>query len=152
MSVNERLRRRLRLVEERAEQCRWRENASHRGADAGIGRIAARRIITERRSAAFRGLHDLRRLGVVTTSYPRFPGDFSGSFIGIASNPERAAVYFQEQPYITEWFTEEQVAAVCRAARMRPSPWNTAAAVARGLFCAFPSAAAFSYTASASWH
>ena len=25
---------------------------------------------------------------------------------GIASDPERAAVYFQEQPYITEWFTE----------------------------------------------
>ena len=31
---------------------------------------------------------------------------------GIAGNPEGAAVYFQEQPYITEWFTEEQVAAV----------------------------------------
>src|ERR1700760_1054529 len=31
---------------------------------------------------------------------------------GIAGNPERAAVYFQEQPYITEWFTEEQVAAI----------------------------------------
>src|SRR6202008_4612868 len=31
---------------------------------------------------------------------------------GIAANPERAAVYFQEQPYITEWFTEEQVAAI----------------------------------------
>ena len=30
----------------------------------------------------------------------------------IAANPEGAAVYFQEQPYITEWFTEEQVAAV----------------------------------------
>lgn len=30
----------------------------------------------------------------------------------IASNPERAAVYFQEQPYITEWFTSEQVAEV----------------------------------------
>src|ERR1700747_1496312 len=30
----------------------------------------------------------------------------------IAVNPEGAAVYFQEQPYITEWFTEEQVAAV----------------------------------------
>ena len=27
-------------------------------------------------------------------------------------NPEGAAVYFQEQPYITEWFTEEQVAEV----------------------------------------
>src|ERR1700743_1449412 len=31
---------------------------------------------------------------------------------GIASNPERAAVYFQEQPYITEWFTTDQVAEV----------------------------------------
>jgi AcrR family transcriptional regulator len=31
---------------------------------------------------------------------------------GIAANPERAAVYFQEQPYITEWFTAEQVAEV----------------------------------------
>jgi AcrR family transcriptional regulator len=30
----------------------------------------------------------------------------------IAANPEGAAVYFQEQPYITEWFTEEQVEAV----------------------------------------
>jgi AcrR family transcriptional regulator len=30
----------------------------------------------------------------------------------IAVNPEGAAVYFQEQPYITEWFTEEQVAAI----------------------------------------
>ncbi len=27
----------------------------------------------------------------------------------IAANPEGAAVYFQEQPYITGWFTEEQV-------------------------------------------
>src|ERR1700709_2508187 len=26
----------------------------------------------------------------------------------IAENPEGAAVYFQEQPYITEWFTAEQ--------------------------------------------
>jgi AcrR family transcriptional regulator len=30
----------------------------------------------------------------------------------IAQNPEGAAVYFQEQPYITEWFTAEQVAEV----------------------------------------
>lgn len=30
----------------------------------------------------------------------------------IASNLEGAAVYFQEQPYITEWFTEDQVAEV----------------------------------------
>lgn len=30
--------------------------------------------------------------------------------VGIAGNIERAAVYFQEGPYITEWFTEEQVA------------------------------------------
>lgn len=30
----------------------------------------------------------------------------------IAVNPEGAAVYFQEQPYITEWFTPEQVAEV----------------------------------------
>ena len=30
----------------------------------------------------------------------------------IAENPEGAAVYFQEQPYITEWFTDEQVAEV----------------------------------------
>ena len=30
----------------------------------------------------------------------------------IAGNPDAAAVYFQEQPYITEWFTEEQVAEV----------------------------------------
>jgi AcrR family transcriptional regulator len=28
----------------------------------------------------------------------------------IANNIERAAVYFQEGPYITEWFTDEQVA------------------------------------------
>jgi len=28
----------------------------------------------------------------------------------IANNVEGAAVYFQESPYITEWFTEEQVA------------------------------------------
>src|ERR1700709_400059 len=28
----------------------------------------------------------------------------------IAENPEGAAVYFQEQPYITEWFSEDQVA------------------------------------------
>jgi Tetracyclin repressor-like, C-terminal domain len=32
--------------------------------------------------------------------------------MGIATDPERAAVYFQEQPYITEWFTSEQVAEV----------------------------------------
>jgi AcrR family transcriptional regulator len=30
----------------------------------------------------------------------------------IAANPEGAAVYFQEQPYITWWFTPEQVAEV----------------------------------------
>jgi AcrR family transcriptional regulator len=30
----------------------------------------------------------------------------------IAANPEGAAVYFQEQPYITEWFTEKQVTEV----------------------------------------
>ena len=30
----------------------------------------------------------------------------------IADNPEGAAVYFQEQPYIAEWFTDEQVAEV----------------------------------------
>ena len=30
----------------------------------------------------------------------------------IAGNPEGAAVYFQEQPYIDEWFTEDQVAEV----------------------------------------
>ena len=30
----------------------------------------------------------------------------------IAQNPEGAAVYFQEQPYITEWFTDDQVAEV----------------------------------------
>ena len=30
--------------------------------------------------------------------------------VGIATDIERAAVYFQEGPYITEWFTEEQVA------------------------------------------
>lgn len=29
--------------------------------------------------------------------------------VGIASDIERAAVYFQEGPYISEWFTEEQV-------------------------------------------
>ena len=29
--------------------------------------------------------------------------------VGIAGDLERAAVYFQEGPYITEWFTEEQV-------------------------------------------
>jgi AcrR family transcriptional regulator len=29
--------------------------------------------------------------------------------VGIASDIEQAAVYFQEGPYITEWFTEEQV-------------------------------------------
>ena len=30
----------------------------------------------------------------------------------IADNPEGAAVYWQEQPYITEWFTDDQVAEV----------------------------------------
>ncbi len=30
--------------------------------------------------------------------------------VGIAGNIERAAVYFQEGPYISEWFTEDQVA------------------------------------------
>ena len=30
--------------------------------------------------------------------------------VGIANNIEQAAVYFQEGPYITEWFTEDQVA------------------------------------------
>ena len=30
----------------------------------------------------------------------------------IAANPEGAAVYFQEQPYIAEWFTADQVAVV----------------------------------------
>jgi AcrR family transcriptional regulator len=30
----------------------------------------------------------------------------------IAVNPEGAAVYFQEQPYISEWLTEEQVAEI----------------------------------------
>ncbi|MEB3071878.1 TetR/AcrR family transcriptional regulator [[Mycobacterium] vasticus] len=30
----------------------------------------------------------------------------------VAANPEGAAVYFQERPYITEWFTDEQVAEV----------------------------------------
>ncbi|MFY1620975.1 TetR/AcrR family transcriptional regulator [Micromonospora sp. WMMD736] len=29
--------------------------------------------------------------------------------VGIAGNIERAAVYFQEGPYISEWFTEDQV-------------------------------------------
>ena len=33
----------------------------------GIGKVAARRIIAERRATTFRGLGDLRRLGVVTT-------------------------------------------------------------------------------------
>ena len=33
----------------------------------GIGRATARRILVERRATAFRGLQDLRRLGVVTT-------------------------------------------------------------------------------------
>ena len=35
--------------------------------------------------------------------------------VGIASDIERAAVYFQEGPYITEWFTEEQVAYIRKA-------------------------------------
>ena len=34
---------------------------------------------------------------------------------GIAGDLERAAVYFQESPYITEWFTEEQVAYIRHA-------------------------------------
>lgn len=34
---------------------------------------------------------------------------------GIATDLERAAVYFQEGPYITEWFTEEQVAYIRQA-------------------------------------
>ena len=33
----------------------------------------------------------------------------------IAGNIERAAVYFQEGPYITEWFTEDQVAYIRQA-------------------------------------
>ena len=35
--------------------------------------------------------------------------------VGIASDIERAAVYFQEGPYITEWFTEDQVAYIREA-------------------------------------
>ncbi len=35
--------------------------------------------------------------------------------IGVASDLEAAAVYFQEGPYITEWFTEEQVAYIRKA-------------------------------------
>jgi AcrR family transcriptional regulator len=34
---------------------------------------------------------------------------------GIATDLESAAVYFQEGPYITEWFTEEQVAYIRQA-------------------------------------
>ena len=34
---------------------------------------------------------------------------------GIANDLQAAAVYFQEGPYITEWFTEEQVAYIRRA-------------------------------------
>ncbi|RUP28660.1 MAG: TetR/AcrR family transcriptional regulator [Mycolicibacterium sp.] len=34
---------------------------------------------------------------------------------GIATDLESAAVYFQEGPYITEWFTEEQVAYIRKA-------------------------------------
>ena len=34
---------------------------------------------------------------------------------GIATDLESAAVYFQEAPYITEWFTEEQVAYIRQA-------------------------------------
>ena len=34
---------------------------------------------------------------------------------GIATDLEAAAVYFQEGPYITEWFTEEQVAYIRQA-------------------------------------
>ena len=34
---------------------------------------------------------------------------------GIATDLESAAVYFQEGPYITEWFTEEQVADIRKA-------------------------------------
>ena len=44
--------------------------------------------------------------------------------VGIASDIERAAVYFQEGPYITEWFTEEQVAYIRQkeAAGLRARP------------------------------
>jgi AcrR family transcriptional regulator len=35
--------------------------------------------------------------------------------VGIASDVERGAVYFQEAPYITEWFTEDQVAYLRKA-------------------------------------
>ncbi|MDH6195772.1 AcrR family transcriptional regulator [Mycobacterium frederiksbergense] len=35
--------------------------------------------------------------------------------VGIANDLERAAVYFQEGPYIAEWFTEEQVAYIRQA-------------------------------------
>jgi len=35
--------------------------------------------------------------------------------VGIANDLERAAVYFQEGPYIAEWFTEEQVSYIRRA-------------------------------------
>jgi len=35
--------------------------------------------------------------------------------VGIAGDVERGAVYFQEAPYITEWFTEEQVAYIRKA-------------------------------------
>ena len=47
--------------------------------------------------------------------------------VGIASDIERAAVYFQEGPYITEWFTEDQVAYIRTAgAPRRRSPSSSA--------------------------
>lgn len=50
---------------------------------------------------------------------------------GIASEPERAAVYFQEQPYITEWFTAEQVAEVRE--KEAPVYWYVHGLIDRGI-------------------
>ena len=44
----------------------------------------------------------------------------------IAENPEGAAVYFQEQPYITEWFTDG--AGRRRCGRRRPRSTSTSTA------------------------
>src|ERR1700751_5461511 len=51
-------------------------------------------------------LHDSRPATARETIY-NFPRRL---LVGIAGDLERAAVYFQEGPYITEWFTDEQVA------------------------------------------
>jgi AcrR family transcriptional regulator len=58
--------------------------------------------------------------------------------VGIASDIERGAVYFQEAPYITEWFTEEQVAYIRKAESNTSATSSTAASPAGSSTSATP--------------